>query len=75
MATPTQVASMIGLLLLQLLVKYCEVQLCHVYLYAVVTVRKTRKWSSLYWTSDQYDAVEVGRGSRRSPRRGLSVTA
>ena len=71
-ATSNQIAGNIILLCVQLLVKYVEVQVCHLYLYAVVTVRKTRKWSSLYWTSDKYDSIEVGRGP--SARRSISVS-
>ena len=40
----------------QLVVKFVEAQVCHVFLFVVVTGRKHKKWSALYWTEDDYDS-------------------
>ena len=41
----------------QLFVKFIEAQVCHIFLFVVVTGRKHNKWSALYWTEDDYDSL------------------
>jgi hypothetical protein len=45
----------------QIIVKFIEVQVSHVFIFLVVSGRKSgKKWSALYWTRDNYDSSDTG---------------